>query len=238
MTSLNLSLILAACIICSTSFICNASPASVPDSVIAECQRGLKEKGDAIVSCITKEFTEAEMNETRRMYNHTECIKCKHFCRKEQALLDCIRNGTATLKDVSNKSKQMVPFLGQLIERIITSICENEDVFLNVTKEEDKECYRDSWKECKVDLDYIDELESVAFCDYEITENDPNTLQCTCQKITESIECIEKSVKSCSNAVQNFVHVLTSNSRIEELCADSDKEEKHQMIAITINYGQ
>ncbi|XP_071441294.1 uncharacterized protein [Hetaerina americana] len=221
MTSLNLSLILAACIICSTLLVCNASPTSVPDSVITECQRRVKEKGGPMVSCINKEFTEAEMNETLRMYNHTECIKCKHFCRKEQAVLDCIRNGTEVLKDVSNKSQQMVPFFGQIIERIITSICENEAVLVNVTKVEDKGCYRDSLKECELSINFIDELESVAFCDY---ENDPYTLQFMCQKIPESIECIEKTIKSCPIAVQNLLQILTSNSKIEELCALSTKE--------------
>ncbi|XP_071441082.1 uncharacterized protein [Hetaerina americana] len=224
MTSLNLSLILAACIISSTLFICNATPTTVPDSVIAECQRGVDEKGDVLVSCINKEFTEAEKNETRRMYNNTECIPCKHFCRKEEVILDCIRNGTASLMEVSNKSKLMVPFLGQLIERIITSICENDAELMNVTNEEDKECYRDSWKACKHEVNFMDELEKVAFCDYGIPENDPYTLQYICQKITDFIECTEKSVNSCSNAVKNFVRVLTTKSRVEELCAKSSNE--------------
>ncbi|XP_071441058.1 uncharacterized protein [Hetaerina americana] len=188
--------------------------------VYFECRRKIRVQRDLFKDCNYNHFAALELNETRRLYDNIKCVECMHVCRKQDNITECIRESALALQLLSNRSAHMVPFAEKLFETAISTICDNDGKMITVYDDEDnKNCIKKSWQECKARLERVDDLESVAFCDIEDEEIEHYTKDFICQKILDFLECAERGVKSCSTDVQNSVTILMTKLRTMEPCS-------------------
>ncbi|XP_046383991.1 uncharacterized protein LOC124154354 isoform X4 [Ischnura elegans] len=221
MTKTSLLTILGACTMFAAVVISNPVPELEVSEEFLECKRATNEKGEAIYECILQDYTEDQMNETLSMFPDTNCPKCRHLCRKQAVLTHCLRNGAESLRTVSNKSLEMVPFIAEMMEAALVTLCENDGDMANVLEdEEDSECFRKVWSKCsRPRLSFMENLERVAFCDAGDEETDPFTKGYVCQKVVEFFECSEAEAETCSPTMKTNVSKMKSQISSLDSCA-------------------
>ncbi|XP_071441057.1 uncharacterized protein [Hetaerina americana] len=223
MSSLSLLTIFGVFITCSTLVLSDSfesSPEYEQYKEYFECRRKSRVQRDSFKECASNHFTALELNETRRLYDNIKCVECMHACRKQENIMGCFRETALHLQLLSNKSVHMVPFVEKFSETALTTICDNDGKMITVYDDEDnKNCIKQSWQDCKARLGRVDDLETVAFCDTVDEEIEPYTKDFICQKILDFLECAERGVKSCSTDVQDSVTILMTKLRTMEPCS-------------------
>ncbi|XP_046384053.1 uncharacterized protein LOC124154395 [Ischnura elegans] len=204
-----------------TAFTAAASPhAHLLTESFLECRRRCDDLLAPVIRCISDEFSPDKVNETARLYSDaTACLNCKHVCRKQEQVWECVREGVEIMKDVSNKSKTMVPFSVQLAETIQNAFCDNEEeMFLGLT-DEDMSCLKSSWEYCNTNLDFVRNMDGVALCDFE----DPDaanlyTMEYVCKKSADYFDCSIKSASACSNRLASTFTALKTTLSTSDSC--------------------
>ncbi|XP_046384055.1 uncharacterized protein LOC124154398 [Ischnura elegans] len=177
-----------------------------------------------VMECISEEFSPDKVNETARLYSDTTaCLNCKHVCRRREQIWDCIKHGVESMREFSNKSKTMLPSTVQLAETIVNYFCDSEkEMFLGLT-DEDMSCLKNSWEECKTNLDFIKNLDAVTLCEFE----DPDvtnlyTMEYVCQESGAYFDCSIKNVFSCSHRLHNTFTTLKAVLLVSDSCGKYD----------------
>ncbi|XP_046383992.1 uncharacterized protein LOC124154355 [Ischnura elegans] len=220
MTKLSLLAILGACITFAAIVISDPIPEPTMSPQSIKCRTEADVRGEAVYECIRREYTEEQRNETLSMFPDTKCLPCKHLCRKQDLLTQCMRNGAESLRNISNKSTEMVPLIAEMLETALITLCENDGDMMNVQEdEEDKECFRRMWKKCKTSVSFMDDLDTVALCDSEEEETDPFTKEYVCQNVAEFFQCSEGEGESCSPKVKTRVSRMKSRISGLDSCA-------------------
>ncbi|XP_046383993.1 uncharacterized protein LOC124154356 [Ischnura elegans] len=201
--------------------LCYATPAPSPDLEFERCRNSSEIDVEVLMYCVHSEFQEDKLLETYRMYNTTRCVHCRNFCRKQETFLNCFRTFTGNVKDLSNKSRLMVPFFGRLFEEVIIKFCENESLMsAGYSHGEDGRCYKESRKSCGSHISPFNNMEDLAFCDKENTEYGEDNRKFTCQTLLEYLKCTETAADSCSDAVKNTHATTTSLLLNSETCGE------------------
>ncbi|XP_046384067.1 uncharacterized protein LOC124154406 [Ischnura elegans] len=192
-----------------------------PGENFEECRNNLINMRTNFSPCVELEFTEKEMNETRQMYGDGSCLRCMHICRKKDIILHCVNVNLESTKEVSNKSRTMVPFFKEILEAALSGLCDQNGVF-PASNGDEKQCFRKSWSDCTDHLEFLDHLDIVFFCDSANEEKDPFTKEYVCLRLWDHHECMERSLKkSCpdlmdlQNAIRN--KLIASESCIKYL---------------------
>ncbi|XP_046383989.1 uncharacterized protein LOC124154354 isoform X2 [Ischnura elegans] len=217
MTKLSLLAILGTCITFAAIVISDPIPVPTMSPQLLKCKMEIDVRAKAATECYRRENTEEQRNETLRMFPDTKCLSCKHMCRKQDLLTQCMRNDAESLRNISNKSIDMVPLIAEMLETTLITLCENDGDMMNV-QEEDKECFRGMWKKCKTKLSFMDDLNILALCDSEEEENDPFTKDNVCQNVAEFFQCSEGEGESCSPKVKTHVSRMKSQMSSLDSC--------------------
>ncbi|XP_046384052.1 uncharacterized protein LOC124154394 [Ischnura elegans] len=188
-------------------------PAHLLTESFQECRRRSDDLSEPVVRCISNELSPDKWNETARLYSTTTaCIDCKHVCRRREQIWECVRRGVASMKDLSHKSKIMVPSIVKLAERIINTFCDYEkELFLGLT-DEDMSCLKNSWENCNKNLDFISNMDVLAFCDVEGPDvANLYTMKYVCMKSVDYFDCSIRSASACSiRLVTTFSALMTT----------------------------
>ncbi|XP_046384054.1 uncharacterized protein LOC124154397 [Ischnura elegans] len=180
-------------------------PAYLQTESFLECRERSNDLLEPVIRCLSNEFSPDKVNETARLYSDTTaCLYCKHVCRELNQIKECLRQGVESMKDFSNKAKTMIPSSVQLAETLADYFCSAErEMFLGLT-DEDMSCLKNSWDECKSNLDFVRNMDAVALCEFE----DPvatnlYTMEYVCKESGAYLDCSKKSVLPCSYRVHN-----------------------------------
>ncbi|XP_046384069.1 uncharacterized protein LOC124154408 [Ischnura elegans] len=223
MTSATLLTVLGTCV---PLFILVASDSLLatppPESDYEECSRKAMDVQYTVFDkCMEKIFTKEGMKDTEEIYNGTECVYCKHFCRNEDNIVNCVRKSTESLKNLSDTSVTMVPFGSQLVEDFISALCEKDaKIFLTQAVQENIDCYQRIDRECSEShLMNLRDPYFVLSCGRENTaENDPPTIEMACQSLKDYMACAGEKVVECSTDMRDAVSVVTEKLRDNEYC--------------------
>ncbi|XP_046384058.1 uncharacterized protein LOC124154400 isoform X2 [Ischnura elegans] len=186
---------------------------------LQECRRLAGDLLEPAFDCYKNEFSEEMMSETRRLVGTTTCVPCKHLCRRHDQISACVRQGVELGKDISNKSKIMIPFTGQLIDTTLHILCDNEDEMFPVVTNEEGLCFRNATDTCDHHLDFIHNMEVVAFCDSANPDTDPFTQEYMCRKIADFLDCSKELVASCSEKIVQTLSTFKTKLFNSDACA-------------------
>ncbi|XP_046384066.1 uncharacterized protein LOC124154405 [Ischnura elegans] len=193
-----------------------------PESDYEECSRkAMNVQCTVFDKCMEKIFTEEGMKETEEMYSGTDCVYCKHFCRNEDKVVDCVRKSTQSLKNLSDTSVTMVPFGSQLVVEFISALCEKDaKICLTQAAQENIDCCQRIHNECsKYHLMNFRNPYIVLSCGRENpAESDPPTIEMACQSLKDYMACAGEKVIECSTDMRDAVSVVTEKLRDSENC--------------------
>ncbi|XP_046384028.1 uncharacterized protein LOC124154385 isoform X1 [Ischnura elegans] len=158
------------------------------------------------------------MNKTRSIYGSPRCLLCKHTCRLQHEISNCVMTGLIAMQNVSTKSQHMVPLLKSMLEITMTSLCENDGQIMDVDDEEDAQCSLRAWTECKSKFDFLDNLDRVAFCDSADPSTDPYPDGYVCKEVVDFFDCADRETESCSEKVRSSLAHLKSKTSSWESC--------------------
>ncbi|XP_046384004.1 uncharacterized protein LOC124154365 isoform X2 [Ischnura elegans] len=220
-TSCHLLIVIGAVMVFSTHILCSTNdPSGNTCEVSLDCQNQVQERTRIFRSCFDHDFSDEEVNVTMSMYNQTKCLYCKHLCRKQSEVLRCIRESEGLFISLSNKSAQMVPFVRELVELSLQTLCENDAELITAFLDEDQgDCLTSSWYECKPHFEGAHDFTRIAYCDLVNPENDPYTKQFICRKYLDFLTCAEKVTEKCSSEMKNSTQILINKWRNTEQCS-------------------
>ncbi|XP_046384063.1 uncharacterized protein LOC124154404 isoform X1 [Ischnura elegans] len=209
-------LILGICLI--TTFAAAFSPLTYePGEHYEECHNKIHNWTIGYSMCFEHLFTEEALNETSRLHNGTNCLRCMHICRMQTGILRCINEGSETSKEASNKARTMVPFLVKLVEDLLSGMCDDNGI-LKANNGTDKQCFRKSWSECTDHIDFVDHLDMVFFCDSANEEKDPFTKEYVCLRLWDFHECMQRKFKNCDPGLMSAQELLGNKIRNSDSC--------------------
>ncbi|XP_046384034.1 uncharacterized protein LOC124154387 isoform X3 [Ischnura elegans] len=202
------------------------TPAYLLTESFLECRERSSVLLAPVMHCLSDQFSPDKVNETARLYSDTTaCLYCKHVCRTREQIWECMRQGVESMKDFSNKSKTMIPSSVQLFKNIVNYFCDSEDeMFLGLT-DEDMNCLKNSWDECKSNLDFIRNMDAVALCEFE----DPDatnlyTMEYVCKESNAYLDCSRDNVLRCHSRVYTAFLTLKAVLLIGAPCGKYDIE--------------
>ncbi|XP_046384001.1 uncharacterized protein LOC124154364 isoform X2 [Ischnura elegans] len=203
-----------------------ATTTEAPNSLEAEfheffeCRSRSNKRRDLLHECISKEFTVEKINATMALHNETKYMLSKHTCRKQDEIVQCIRESVDELKTFSNKSVTMVPFVGGLVEESIRALCDNDAELLSVFMNEDQStCFSNVSKLCRSRLGGADDFSEVAICDYPLPEEDIFDQKFICQRFLDFMECSEAKFDKCSEEMKVAATRIISKWKYETSCS-------------------
>ncbi|XP_046384062.1 uncharacterized protein LOC124154403 [Ischnura elegans] len=188
-----------------------------PGEHYEECHNNIRNWTVEYGQCFEPMFTEEALNETSRLHNVTNCLRCIHVCRMQTGMLRCANEGSTKIKEASNKSRIMVPFFLKLFEDILSGLCD-ENGILSAHNGDDKDCFRKTWVECVDHIDFIDHLDMVFFCDSANEEKDPFTKQYVCLRLWDFHECMQRQIKNCYPELMSAQELLGNKIRNSDSC--------------------
>ncbi|XP_071441038.1 uncharacterized protein [Hetaerina americana] len=220
MTSLNIFIILGAYITYSTCVLATPVETQSSEENFETCRQKIYVHLDAAQSCISNLFSPEEMNETRRIHVGTKCPECHLFLRKENDIVDCIKDAADHLKIFSNKSREMVPFIAQFAEEALSAYSENENELMTVFGDMDnRECYRSGRVACRSHLEFLDHLDRTVMCESLHSGNDTLNQKTFCQHFDDFLGCADKGSTTCSVDIRNHSSNLISKLRNSKSCS-------------------
>ncbi|XP_046384061.1 uncharacterized protein LOC124154402 [Ischnura elegans] len=195
-------------------------PAHLLTESFLECRERSNDLLAPVQRCISEEFSPDKVYKTRRLYNTTTaCLNCKHVCRRREQIWECMRQGVESMKELSNKSRIMLPPSVYLAETIANYFCDNEkEMFLGLT-DADMRCLNFSWELCSPNLDFISNMDAVALCDFE----DPDaanlyTMDYVCKKTADFFDCSISGASTCSRRLATTFTLLKYKLLITDSC--------------------
>ncbi|XP_046384008.1 uncharacterized protein LOC124154369 [Ischnura elegans] len=204
-----------------------ATPTEEPDISDAtfidyiECSRRANKRKEIMKECISLEFTEEKINATLALHNETEYIKSKHACRKQDEILQCIREAGDDLKSFSNQSVVMVPFVSGMSEESIRALCDNDAELLNVLMNETQgHCSSIVAIQCEPKLAGADDFDNFEICDNPIPQPVDLDQKYICQKFLDFMECLEANIDRCSEEMKEAVTRIIFKWKHETTCSN------------------
>ncbi|XP_046384018.1 uncharacterized protein LOC124154378 isoform X2 [Ischnura elegans] len=169
--------------------------------------------------CLNEDFSEEEVNATVAMYPDSNCIVCKHLCRKQDVVQRCIRETSDVLRTFSNKSEEMIPFVKNMVEESLLALCDNDGRLINVFLNDDNaDCLNSSWRACEHLLEGAGNFNRIAVCDFTEPESDPYSKEFICQKYLDLLECGKVESGKCSEEMKNSLTGVISKWREGAFC--------------------
>ncbi|XP_046384056.1 uncharacterized protein LOC124154399 [Ischnura elegans] len=219
MASINHLLIFGALLTFSYLVVAPLPPGYEISESFGECQKVSDDLSEPMVECLKQQFTPEQVNETRELYSGSACLPCRHICRKQEEIKGCLRLGVDILKDVSNKSKTMVPFSAQLVETTLKAMCENEEEIFPVITEEESNCFRNGRNACASKAMFIRYMDAVVYCDSGNPETDPLTKEYVCKEMDGYLDCLKENIIPCAGSLENTFTVLKTKLATSEPCS-------------------
>ncbi|XP_046384037.1 uncharacterized protein LOC124154389 [Ischnura elegans] len=176
----------------------------------ARCENRTNVLINSISKCVSRQFLDAELNETESHYGNTKCLRCMHICRKKSEIFECVRKGTEPLAKITRKARTMVPFFSQFLETYISGLCEDGTGLFPASNGDDKQCFRRSMTACHDHLNYLNYLHLALVCEAKDPNNDPYTKKYICENVYDHLECTWRSIKKCSPELMRAMEALRS----------------------------
>ncbi|XP_046384049.1 uncharacterized protein LOC124154393 isoform X3 [Ischnura elegans] len=120
--------------------------------------------------------------------------------------IDCYRNELS--EEMMNETRRLV---GQ-------PLVYHANIFAVVTKEEAL-CFRNATDTCDHHLDFIHNMEVVAFCDSANPDTDPFTQEYMCRKLADFLDCSKELIASCAENIVKTLSIFKTKLLNSDVCA-------------------